>query len=121
MSTMGSVKITYNLYYPASMTLDEISREIKDHVSAIASTDSWLKENPPIVNIPVYSDWPGFQTDISHPGVETLRQVYKNVLGEDLTVNSQQVSHGYFIYCQSRNPCCWFRPRRKRNQSARSR
>lgn len=90
MSTMGSVKITYNLYYPASMTLDEISKEIKDHVSAIASTDSWLKENPPIVNIPVYSDWPGFQTDINHPGVETLRQVYKNVLGEDLVVTANK-------------------------------
>lgn len=90
MSTMGSIKITYNLYYPPSVSLNEISQEIKRCVAAAASTDSWLKEHPPIVNIPVYSDWPGFQTPIRHPGVQTLRQVYKEVLGAEAIVTANK-------------------------------
>lgn len=90
MSTMGSVKITYNLYYPPSMSLKEVSDLIKQHVSAIASTDTWLREHPPVVNIPVYSDWPGFQTDINEPGVRSLRAVYKRVLGKDVIVTANK-------------------------------
>lgn len=90
MSTMGSVKITYNLYYPSSMSLDDISAEIKRCVSAVASTDSWLKDHPPVVNIPVYSDWPGFSTDIDHPGVSALRRVFRRVLGDEGVVTANK-------------------------------
>lgn len=90
MSIMSSVKITYNLYYPASMTLEEITEEIKRCVAAVASTDSWLREHPPIVNMPVYSDWPGFQTDIDDPGVTVLRSVYKRVLDKEAIVTANK-------------------------------
>lgn len=90
MSMMSSVKITYNIYYPASMTLAEIGDEIKRQVAAVAATDSWLREHPPIVNIPVYSDWPGFKTDINEPGVRALRSTYEQVLGKPAIVTANK-------------------------------
>lgn len=90
MSTMDSVKITYNLYYPASMSLAEIGDEIRRHVSAVAQTDSWLRENPPIVNMPVHSDWPGFQTDLNDPGVKALQSAFKNALNRDVVITANK-------------------------------
>lgn len=89
-SLMNSVKITYSLHYPVSMTIEEITSEIKRCVNAVASTDSWLRENPPEVRMPVYTNWPGFKTDINEPGLQTLRSVYKRVLGKEAIVTANK-------------------------------
>lgn len=78
----GSCRILYNVRYPHWMNDEELWEELKRHVQAIASTDDWLRENPPEFKVPVVRRWqPMIQPPIDHPGVQTLVKAYKEITG----------------------------------------
>jgi acetylornithine deacetylase/succinyl-diaminopimelate desuccinylase family protein len=82
------VKYTYNIWYPDHLiSRDELFNEIRHAVKAIASTDDWLKKNPPVLNMPVIADWPGFKTSLDNPGVATLRKSFLDAIGEPAVVS----------------------------------
>lgn len=69
----SQMKYTYSIWYPDRLvSRDELLDEIRRGVAAIASTDDWLREHPPIIEAPVIQDWPGFSVPEEHPGVQTL-------------------------------------------------
>jgi acetylornithine deacetylase len=69
------IEYTYSVWYPDSLiTRDELLDEIRSSIQAIASTDSWLREHPPVIEAPIIQDWPGFYVPIEQEGVQQLRK-----------------------------------------------
>lgn len=83
----GYVKITYCVWYPNSVPVESIWQEIKDRVNAIASTDDWLTLHPPVVNVPIITEWKAFETSEDEPGVQILKKSYKDALGHDAIIS----------------------------------
>ena len=97
-SVAGSLKVTYAVWHPAEVTAEDILREIRDRVAALAQTDDWLRENPPIVNGPVSQLWPGFITDENSEQVITLKKSYQEALGKEAVISGfRAVCDGTFL------------------------
>jgi acetylornithine deacetylase/succinyl-diaminopimelate desuccinylase family protein len=93
------MEYTYSIWYPDQLvSRDELLDEIRRGVAAIASTDDWLREHPPVVEAPVIQDWPGFRVDDGHPGVVTLRNAIQEATGEDAVISGfRAVCDGYYL------------------------
>jgi len=90
-SVMDEVTIRYGCWHPEYVDREMIIQEIKDAVAALASTDMWLRENPPELTIPgPPQEWRGFQTDVSHPGIATLIKATKDTLGEEAIISGHR-------------------------------
>lgn len=81
------VKITYYVWYPPNKTIDEVIAEIKRNIDAQTQLDYWLMENPPEFIAPTRKPMPAFETPLDNDGVKMLRDVYRNVMGEDASVS----------------------------------
>ena len=57
---------------------------------AVASTDSWLREHPPEVKIPIIKDWRGFKTSMDEPGILALRNAFKETLGREMSITANK-------------------------------
>ncbi|MBE0481300.1 MAG: hypothetical protein IBX68_10010 [Dehalococcoidia bacterium] len=49
-----------------SRASESVAEEIKTHIARFAQTDAWLRENPPEVYVPVFSQ-PAFETAHQEP------------------------------------------------------
>jgi len=86
-SVPGYCKITYCVWYPSWLKDKDIWKELKEHVQALASTDDWLRENPPEFNAPVLQRWrPMKEVTIDHPGVKNLSAAYEKVSGKKAVI-----------------------------------
>jgi acetylornithine deacetylase len=83
------VKITYMVSYPPSVNRQDVIDEIRRNVNALASVDSWLRENPPQLTAPVgpRKPWDPFETSEDHEGVIALKQSYKKLMKKDMVVS----------------------------------
>ena len=81
-SVMGEVRITYGVWYPNDLKKEDLMREIRDSVAAVCYNDSWLRDNPPEINMPILQDWPGFSTPKDSTVVASLASSYNDALGE---------------------------------------
>lgn len=107
---IGELHITYSVWHDSSLTVDQIKEEIERDINAVASTDSWLREHPPILRMPILQTWKGFSTDSAHSGVEMLRDVYQRCLGRDaVTTEARFVCDATYISEQG-IPCVVFGP-----------
>ena len=86
-SLPGHVKLVYSVWYPTGAAPESIWEEIRACVDAIASTDDWLKINPPVLNIPVLQEWKGFRVPESEPGIPVLGNSIKGVLKRDAVIS----------------------------------
>lgn len=59
---------------------DEVAREVEQHISLMCQGDGWLKEHP--VKLQWYQDCSPFETDTSHPLVQTLADISGEVTGK---------------------------------------
>ena len=93
------MEYTYAVWYPDQLiTRDELLGEIRDGVAAIARTDVWLREHPPVVEAPVIQDWPGFRLDASAPGVQALRESVTEALGSGAIISAfKAVCDAYYL------------------------
>ncbi len=82
-SLPGHVKITYSVWFPNYLTKEEVFEEIKKNILAIASTDDWLRENPPEFKFPVLQSWSGFKTDMNHEGIAAVKRAFKKATGKE--------------------------------------
>lgn len=97
-SVAGSMKITYAVWYPPEVTADDILAEVRERVAALAQTDDWLRENPPIVNGPVSQLWPGFVTDEESEPVRVMKAAYREALGREAVLSGfRAVCDGTFL------------------------
>ena len=83
-SMPGIVKITYSIWHDNRIPLKDIQAEIERDVQAVASTDSWLREHPPVINMPILQTWPGYRIDRDHPGVAQVAKSYEEVTGRQI-------------------------------------
>jgi len=89
-SLIGEVRIKYSIWHDNTISLEEIKKEIVRDIAAVASTDSWLRENPPIVNMPILQTWKGFHTDRNIEGVKILESAYKELTGRDAIITGMK-------------------------------
>lgn len=78
-SMIPSVELQYSAHYAAKFTREEMTELITSTVQAAASTDLWLREHPPVIEISAAND--GFYTDVSDPLVDLVKQAHKQVYG----------------------------------------
>lgn len=77
------MEYTYAIWYPDRLvTKEALIEEIRAGIAAIASTDGWLREHPPLVEAPVVQDWVGFYLPEEHEGVKCLERACRMVTGE---------------------------------------
>jgi acetylornithine deacetylase len=82
-SVPGEARVTYVVMYPPWETMDGVMAEIKKHIDALASTDDWLRKNPPKVTYPVVTaGWPPNTIDPGHEGPQTLKKSYEEATGK---------------------------------------
>ncbi len=93
------MEYTYGIWYPDRLvSRDELIKEIREGVAAIASTDDWLKAHPPIVEAPVIQDWPGFRLDLDNEGVAALRKTAGETLGKEAVISGfKAVCDAYYL------------------------
>jgi acetylornithine deacetylase len=94
-SISGQVKITYSVWHPNSVPAETIWEEIRQAVSALASTDDWLKEHPPVINVPILQEWKGYAVSEDLPGVVSLKRAIKNTLRQEAVIS------GFKAVCDS--------------------
>jgi acetylornithine deacetylase/succinyl-diaminopimelate desuccinylase family protein len=87
-SMPGYVKLTYSVWHPNSIPPETIWEEIRSKVNALASTDDWLKEHPPVINMPVLQLWKGFDTSEDHIGVKMLKDSVKEVVCHEAVISA---------------------------------
>jgi len=88
-SVPSVVKYTYGVWYPDQLVdPQELYDEIKRGVEAIASTDDFLRENPPKLVVPTLQDWPGFKVPVDHPGVVSMRKSVLDATGKKAVVSA---------------------------------
>jgi len=60
--------------------VEDIKKEIENHINAICSTDEWLKDHRPKVEWVLW--WPPFTTPLDHPIVKTVSEAYEAITGK---------------------------------------
>jgi len=87
-SVPGTCKITASVWYPGWITGEEVWKEIEQHINALASTDDWLKKNPPAFNVPVIVHWePMKAVPLDHAGVVSLSETYRQVADRESIIS----------------------------------
>ena len=74
-----------SLTFPPGETLDAVMREIEDAVAAVAKSDPWLKENPPVWEWIFGSQ--GVEVPVDHPLYMTVSSAIRDVTGAVPFVN----------------------------------
>jgi acetylornithine deacetylase len=81
-SVPGYCKMIANVWYPSWMNVGDIIEELNERVQALARTDDWLRENPPLLKAPVLQCWRPFKVDVDFEGVRTLASSSEEVSGQ---------------------------------------
>lgn len=92
LAVMGSVKLTYGVLCAPQLSLEQAQKEILDCINKVASMDSWLRENPPIVKMPVITLFPAYDTPMDHPGVAACAKALKEACGIDAIMSGQRAT-----------------------------
>ena len=74
-------KADLQCYHPPWIKPEDVFREIKERTLNYTSTDEWLRENPPKIEFGAIFVWPPYETDIDHPGCQTLAEAWKRATG----------------------------------------
>ncbi|MBM4762949.1 acetylornithine deacetylase [Bacillus sp. B15-48] len=88
-------------FYP-NETYEQVTKEIEEHILAIAQADPWLKENPPTFKwggSSMIEDrgeiFPALEIDRDHPAVHTLMNAHERISNEETVVGvSPSVNDG---------------------------
>jgi acetylornithine deacetylase len=80
-SVPGNATATCQVYHPSWVKYEEVVTEIRRVVEAYASTDDWLRLNPPKVTAPRTFVWPPYETDVNHPGCASLAKAWEHAVG----------------------------------------
>jgi len=80
-------------FYP-NETYESVSKEIEEHIQAVAKADPWLRENPPIFEwggSSMIEDrgeiFPSLEVDPNHPAVKALMNAHEGVIQQAAVVD----------------------------------
>jgi acetylornithine deacetylase/succinyl-diaminopimelate desuccinylase family protein len=88
-SLAGWCEVVGRVLYPPWISSDTIVAELKEHIAAIASTDDWLKENPPEFVGPTFK-FDGIDTPVDHPGCQTLASSFVDATHKEATFSGMK-------------------------------
>ena len=80
-SVPGNARAHCQVYHPAWVKYEDVAAEIKGVVEAYASTDDWLRKNPPKVTVGKIFVWPPYETDVKNPGCQALSKAWQDAVG----------------------------------------
>ena len=81
-SILPNLSIHFRVNANPDWSIEKIQKEITDDIMAIASTDSWLKEHPPILKWGTevsYIDWPGHYLPMEHEYTQLCAGVFEEL------------------------------------------
>jgi acetylornithine deacetylase len=82
------VKLTYMVFHPPTIKRQHVIDEITRNVQALASVDSWLRENPPELKAPfLRQPWDPFEVSEDHEGVIALKQAYQTIMNKCVIIS----------------------------------
>jgi acetylornithine deacetylase len=87
-SIPGKVRILGSVFHPQDYSSTDIFKQLKQHVLAVASTDSWLVSHPPQMQLLKNCHyWQGYKVLPDHPGVKAAERAYQNATGKPLNIS----------------------------------
>lgn len=78
----GNAKIEGHVFYPPFVDDEELWNEMNQAIKNLATTNDWLKENPPETSWKDVFDWPSFEVSADHPACQTLGEAVEQATDE---------------------------------------
>lgn len=85
-SVPAEARITYGVWFDNKISQEDMMKEIRESIDAVCFNDSWLRENPPEIIMPIIQDWPGYNTDRDGDFVRTVAAASREALGREPVV-----------------------------------
>lgn len=77
-------EVVYAVVYNPSLRSDEVMRQIRSGIDGVVASDTWLREHPPIIEMPViHQVLEPVNLPLDHPAVQKLAAAYREALGSD--------------------------------------
>ena len=77
-------EVVYAVVYNPALRSEEVVRQIRAGIDGVVATDTWLRENPPIVEVPViHQVLEPVNLALEHPAVQKLASAYRDALGAE--------------------------------------
>jgi acetylornithine deacetylase len=77
-------EVVYAVVYNPALRSDEVVRQIRAGIDGVVASDSWLREHPPLVEVPViHQVLEPVNLQLEHPAVQKLAAAYRDALGTD--------------------------------------
>jgi acetylornithine deacetylase/succinyl-diaminopimelate desuccinylase family protein len=108
-SLAGYCKLVGRVLFPPWVPSEEVVKELRGHVQAIASTDDWLRENPPVFTAPTFK-FDGIDVPVDHPGCQALAKSYKEATKRDATFSGMKCVAEVTYFVQKGIPALVFGP-----------
>lgn len=80
-SIPAEARITYGVWFDNKISKEDMMKEIRESIEAVCFNDSWLRENPPEIIMPIIQDWPGYSTPKDCDFVNCLVSSCEDALG----------------------------------------
>ena len=91
--------INYSIFYPPSVKYEDVLKEIEERVLAASKLDSWLKNNPP--KLEIVTHWPGYEIDLNEKIIDAVAGSYKLVMNNEPKIGGFiAVTDGVFVHMQ---------------------
>lgn len=76
-------EVVYNVWTSPEESFEDSVSEIRAFVENISKNDEWLRDHPPILEVPAHDFprfWPSYDEPLDHPGVVALAESYGSAL-----------------------------------------
>ncbi len=73
-------RVEYAIWHAPQDPVEDVKAEIEAHITRVADTDPWLRENPPTVEWLLW--WPPFDVSADAPICQAVDAAYAGVFGE---------------------------------------
>lgn len=77
-------EVVYAVVYNPALRSDEVMRQIRAGIEGVVASDTWLREHPPVIEVPViHQVLEPVNLPLEHPAVQKLAAAYRDALGID--------------------------------------
>lgn len=75
-------EVVYAVVYNPALRSEEVIRQIRVGVDGVVASDTWLREHPPVIEVPViHQVLEPVNLPLEHPAVQKLAMAYRDALG----------------------------------------
>ncbi len=83
-SMAAECEVVYAVVYNPALRSDEVMRQIRTAIDGVVATDTWLREHPPAIEVPViHQILEPVNLPIDHEVVRKLAAAYRDALGAE--------------------------------------